>query len=286
MRNLQTPNSTIAMLKNRFAFTIVFILISNIILAQHASKKISMLVYTKNGKGYVHDNIASAVEALKQLAQEEKFSITVSDNPEVFSENNLKQYTLLVFPSTNNDIFDNDDQRLAFRRYIEAGGALVGLHSVTGTERNWKWFKMLIGCTFSWHAKYQKFSFQVLDKNHPSMKNVPATWEREDECYFGKELYPVTNILMTHRFVTLDSSQKELVQKNAGTYAEYYPAVWHNEFQGGRAWISTVGHSKETYQDPVYKNHLLQGIKFVISQSKGIDFKKSFSTHRDDQLKN
>jgi len=286
LRNLQTPNSTIAMLKNRFAFTIVFILISNIILAQHASKKISMLVYTKNGKGYVHDNIASAVEALKQLAQEEKFSITVSDNPEVFSENNLKQYTLLVFPSTNNDIFDNDDQRLAFRRYIEAGGALVGLHSVTGTERNWKWFKMLIGCTFSWHAKYQKFSFQVLDKNHPSMKNVPATWEREDECYFGKELYPVTNILMTHRFVTLDSSQKELVQKNAGTYAEYYPAVWHNEFQGGRAWISTVGHSKETYQDPVYKNHLLQGIKFVISQSKGIDFKKSFSTHRDDQLKN
>jgi len=286
LRNLQTPNSTIAMLKNRFAFTIVFILISNIILAQHASKKISMLVYTKNGKGYVHDNIASAVEALKQLAQEEKFSITVSDNPEVFSENNLKQYTLLVFPSTNNDIFDNDDQRLAFRRYIEAGGALVGLHSVTGTERNWKWFKMLIGCTFSWHAKYQKFSFQVLDKNHPSMKNIPATWEREDECYFGKELYPVTNILMTHRFVTLDSSQKELVQKNAGTYAEYYPAVWHNEFQGGRAWISTVGHSKETYQDPVYKNHLLQGIKFVISQSKGIDFKKSFSTHRDDQLKN
>jgi type 1 glutamine amidotransferase len=286
LRNLQTPNSTIAMLKNRFAFTIVFILISNIILAQHASKKISMLVYTKNGKGYVHDNIASAVEALKQLAQEEKFSITVSDNPEVFSENNLKQYTLLVFPSTNNDIFDNDDQRLAFRRYIEAGGALVGLHSVTGTERNWKWFKMLIGCTFSWHAKYQKFSFQVLDKNHPSMKNVPATWEREDECYFGKELYPVTNVLMTHRFVTLDSSQKELVQKNAGTYAEYYPAVWHNEFQGGRAWISTVGHSKETYQDPVYKNHLLQGIKFVISQSKGIDFKKSFSTHRDDQIKN
>lgn len=274
------------MLKKLILFSFTLTVFLNTTSAQRSSQKTSILVYTKNGKGYVHDNIASAVDALKQLAQEEKFSITVSDNPEVFTENNLKQYTLLVFPSTNNDIFDNDDQRLAFRRYIEAGGALVGLHSVTGTERNWKWFKMLIGCTFSWHAKYQKFSFQVLDKNHPSMKNVPATWEREDECYFGKELYPVTNVLMTHRFVTLDSSQKELVQKNAGTYAEYYPAVWHNEFQGGRAWISTVGHSKETYQDPVYKNHLLQGIKFVISLSKGIDFKKSFSTHRDDQIKN
>ena len=272
--------------KNLLAFSVSFLVFFNVLLAQQSNKKYAMLVYTKNGKGYVHDNIPSAVEALKLLAKEEKIAITVSDDPTVFTEENLKQYALLVFPSTNNDIFDTDQQRLAFRRYIEAGGGMVGLHSVTGTERNWKWFKMLIGCTFAWHAKYQSFSFQVLDKQHPSMKNVPAVWEREDECYFGKELYPVTNILMTHRFVTLDSSQKDLIQKNAGTYVEYYPAVWYNDFQGGHAWISTIGHSKETYQDPVYKNHLLQGIKFVISQFKGIDYKRAHAQHRDDQLKN
>lgn len=274
------------MLKNLLAFSLSFLVFLNVLLAQQSNKKYSMLVYTKNGKGYVHDNIPSAVEALKLLAKEEKIAITVSDDPSVFTEENLKQYALLVFPSTNNDIFDTDQQRLAFRRYIEAGGGMVGLHSVTGTERNWKWFKMLIGCTFAWHAKYQSFSFHVLDKQHPSMKNVPAVWEREDECYFGKELYPVTNILMTHRFASLDSSQKDLIQKNAGTYVEYYPAVWYNDFQGGRAWISTIGHSKETYQDPVYKNHLLQGIKFVISQFKGIDYKRAQAQHRDDQLKN
>lgn len=244
------------------------------------------MVYTKNGKGYIHDNIPSAVDALKVLAIEQNLDITISEDPSVFTEENLKQYTLLVFPSTNNDIFDNDQQRLAFRRYMEAGGGLVGLHSVTGTERNWKWFKMLIGCTFAWHAKYQLFSYYVLDKEHPSMKNVPSIWEREDECYFGKELYPVTNILMTHRFVTLDSTQKDLIQKNAGTYDEYYPAVWYNNFQGGHAWISTIGHSKETYQDPIYKNHLLQGIKFIISQSKGIHYDKAQAQHRNDPLKN
>ena len=264
-------------------FSFVFYCISS---AQQRSQKPRMLVYTKNGKGYVHDNIPSAVEALKLLANEQRIDITVSDDPSVFTAANLSQYTLIVFPSTNNDIFDNDEQRLAFRRYIEAGGGLVGLHSVTGTERNWKWFKMMMGCTFSWHAKYQKFTFQVLDKHHPSMKNVPSTWEREDECYFGKELYPVTNVLMTHRFTTLDSTQKDLIQKNAGTYAEYYPAVWYNDFQGGHAWISTIGHSKETYQDPVYKNHLLQGIQFIISQYKGIDYNRAFANHRDDPIKN
>jgi len=112
------------------------------------NKNVSMLVYTKNGKGFIHDNIPSAVEALKGIAKEENWKITVSDDPANFTEENLKQFTLLVFPSTNNDVFDTDAQRLAFRRYMEAGGGFVGLHSVTGTERNWKWFKMMIGLYF------------------------------------------------------------------------------------------------------------------------------------------
>lgn len=248
-------------------------------------KNASVLVYTKNGKGYVHDNIPSAVAAIKELGAQEKFKVTVSDDPGLFTEENLRQYTMLVFPSTNNDVFDTDAQRLAFRRYIEAGGGFVGLHSVTGTERNWTWFKMMIGCTFSWHAKFQKFKVRKIDPDHPSMKNVPLVWEREDEFYFGKELYPVTNVMMAHQISTLDPSQKEMISKNAGTFAEYYPSVWYNNFQGGHIWVSTLGHSKETYSDPVYRNHLIQGMNYVASQVKSIDFSKAYAAHRDDQIK-
>ena len=249
-------------------------------------KSTSILVYTKNGKGYVHDNIPSAVEALKKMANENHYKIEVSEDPAVFTENNLTKFSLIVFPSTNNDVFDTDEQRLAFRRYMEAGGCFVGLHSVTGTERNWTWFKMMLGCTFSWHAKFQKFTVRKLDSEHPSMKGVPLNWEREDECYFGKELYPVTHVMMAHKISTLQPDQLDMVKKNAGGYAEYYPSVWYNHFQGGHVWVSTIGHSKETYSDPVYVNHLLQGIKFMISQYKGIDYAKAYATHRDDDIKN
>jgi type 1 glutamine amidotransferase len=249
----------------------------------HAQKR-SILIYTKNGKGYVHDNIASAVEALKQIAQQEKFKAIVSEDPAVFTEENLKNFSMLVFPSTNNDVFDTDEQRLAFRRYIEAGGGLVGIHSITGTERNWTWFKMFIGCTFSWHANFQKFTVRVTDPQHPSMKGVPLNWERSDELYFGKELYPVTNVMMSHQISTLDPKQKELIQKNAGTYSEYYPAAWYNRFQGGHAWITTLGHSKESYSDPVFVNHLQQGIRFVAEATKGVDFSKSYAQHKDDPI--
>ena len=265
---------------------LTLLILGTISYANDGKKNLSVLVYTKNGKGYVHDNIAASVQCIEELGKESGFTVNVSDNPAIFNEKELVKYQAIIFTSTNNDVFDNDEQRLNFRRYIEAGGGFVGIHSVTGTERNWKWFKMMVGETFTWHAKFQSFSLINIDPTHPSMKDMPRIWTKEDECYFGKELYPVTNVLMTHRFVTLDSSQKDLIQKNAGTYVEYYPAVWYNEFQGGRAWISTIGHSKETYKDPVYKNHLLQGIKFVISQYKGIDFKKASSQHRDDELKN
>lgn len=252
-------------------------------------KNSQVLVYTKNGKGYVHDNIASAVAALKELAVENSFTIDVSDDPGVFSESNLKKYTFLIFTSTNNDVFDTDEQRVAFRRYMEAGGGFVGIHSVTGTERNWKWFKQLIGETFSWHAKFQKFSVKKIDASHPSMQGVPAVWEREDECYFGKELYPGIKVLMAHDIHTLNTkekSQDSLLQKNLGSFKDYYPAVWYQHFEGGNVWITTLGHSKESYQDPVYKNHLLQGIKFIASQFKGINYSNAHAISKNDALKN
>ena len=100
-------------------------------------KNSKVLVYTKNGKGYVHDNIASAVASIKEMGVENHFSVDVSDDPSVFTEANLKNYQFLIFTSTNNDVFDTDKQRVEFRRYIQAGGGFVGVHSVTGTERNW-----------------------------------------------------------------------------------------------------------------------------------------------------
>ena len=249
-------------------------------------KKVKVLVYTKNGKGYVHDNIPYAVNCIQNLGKQYGFAVDSSGNPSVMTENNLKQYTLLIFTSTNNDVFDTDDQRLAFRRYIEAGGGFVGVHSVTGTERNWKWFKQMIGETFSWHAKFQKFSVKNIDPSHPSMKDVPAVWSREDECYFGKELYPGMKVLMVHVLSTLQTDQTDLVQKNQGSFVDYYPAVWYQNFEGGNIWITTLGHSKESYQDPVYRNHLLQGIKYVASQYKGLNYANAHAVTKDDPLKN
>lgn len=81
-----------------------------------------VLVYTKNGEGYVHDNIPASVTAIKKLGLENGFTVDISEDPADFTREKLSDYQCLIFSNTNNQIFDTDEQRFALVHYIEAGG--------------------------------------------------------------------------------------------------------------------------------------------------------------------
>lgn len=283
-------SETISVMQKLISTTVAVLLLALLVHAATAQpskkvkwKKVKVLVYTKNGKGYVHQNIPSAVKAIQKLGTEKGFHVDVSDDASVFTEENLKQYTFLLFPSTNNDVFDTDAQRVTFRRYIEAGGGFVGLHSVTGTERNWTWFKMMLGGSFVWHAKYQPFSIKIIDKDHPSLAGVPSVWTKEDECYFTKEMYPGIQVLMAHEVNTVKGNDEDMekIRTLSAQFPHYYPAVWHQDFDGGTIWITTLGHNEKDYQDPVYLNHIFQGMSYVAGKVGKIDFSRSYATSRD-----
>jgi type 1 glutamine amidotransferase len=272
----------------KFKTTILCLLFACIALPAFAQKKFRVLVYTKNGKGYVHANIPSAVSCIQKIGQQYGFKVDTSGNPAVMTEEILKQYELLIFPSTNNDVFDTDAQRLAFRHYMEAGGGFVGIHSVLGTERNWKWFKMMLGGTFAWHPKFQKLTIKMIDTKHPSMQGLPKEWSKDDECYFAKELYPGPKVLMATDITaidTTDNGQKNNLKKFAGGYAELYPAVWAYDFDGGYSWCTMLGHDQKDYSEPVFVQHILQGIKYVASRVQTIDYKKAYAVKYDDPVR-
>jgi uncharacterized protein len=248
-------------------------------------KDVKVLVYTKNGKGYVHDNIETSVKAIQKLGEEKGFSVVAGNDPSVFTDENLKQYTFLLFANTNNDVFDTDEQRLAFRKYIQSGGGFVGLHSVLGTERNWAWFKMMLGGSFAWHPKFQPLKLKVIDPSHPTAKNVPANWTKEDECYFMKEMYPGIKVVLAHDLSHLRKDEEEKIQNNVGSFSRYYPASWHQQFDGGTIWVTTLGHDKKDYEDATYLNHILQGMEFVASKIPKLNIKKAYAVNRDDEVR-
>lgn len=237
--------------------------------------KVKVLVYTKNGKGFIHDNIPNSVKAIQEIGRLNGFSVDTSSNPGDFSDENLKQYDVLVFSNTNNDVFDTDEQRLALMRYIQAGGGFVGIHSASGTERRWAWFKQLLGGTFDWHEPGQSFSVNILDKNHPSVAHLPPVWKRvKDECYYLKEMEVNLKVIAVNDLTTIDKVR----ERRPVTFGNKFPAVWCHEFDGGRSWYTSLGHQKEDYDDPAFRKHILGGIQWAIGKQGQRDYKKAYAT--------
>ena len=241
-------------------------------------KSVKVLVYTRNGKGYVHENIAAATASIKQMAKQYGFSVDVSDTPIVFTDASLKKYNLLIFNNTNNEVFDTDEQKVALMRYVQAGGGFAGLHSVTGTERQWPWFKRLVGGTFVKHARHQPFKEIIIDPTHPSVSFLPKIWERDDECYFVKEVNPDLHVLVVHDLSSVDEKEKPEF------YGNTFPSVWCHEFDGGRQWYTSLGHDSTTYATKEFQKHIMGGIKWVIGNNKALNYGKAHAKKPDDPL--
>jgi type 1 glutamine amidotransferase len=247
--------------------------------AQQADKKLKgkhVLVFTKNGKGYVHENIPASIASFQKLGIENDFTVDTTSNSSLFSQENLKKYDVLIFSNTNNDVFDTEEQKVAFMRYIQAGGGFMGIHSASGTERNWKWFKLMLGATFLRHPPFQKFNVFVLDKKHPAVKNLSPGWETNDECYFFKEINPAVKVLLVSDISTIKESDNS---KNVtpDSFGNRYPAAWCQEFDGGRVFYTALGHNKDDYSNRTYLAHLIEGLKWVTDKPKP-DYKKAKAT--------
>jgi len=240
-----------------------------------------MLVYTKNGQGYVHQNIPAAVQALQQLGSSAGLAVDVSDDPAVFTEAGLQRYALLVFANTNNDVFDSDAERLAFRRYLEAGGGVVGIHSVLGTERRWPWFRMMLGGTFNWHAPFQAFSVRRIDRRHPSVQNLPDEWRTHDEFYFLKDMHPGIHVVLAGDVRTLGPDDSARVRQSAIPFNDLYPVAWSHDFDGGTVWVTTLGHDARDYQDPTFLSLLRGGLAWVAGRARPLEPRAAYATGRD-----
>ena len=259
-------------MKSMLSFTLL-VIYSLTINGQLKNKQV--LIFTKNGKGYVHENIPTSIAAIQKLGIENGFSTDTTTNSALFTDENLKKYDAVIFSNTNNDVFNTEDQKVAFMRYIQAGGGFMGIHSASGTERSWKWFKLMLGATFLRHPPFQSFTVHVLDKKHPAVKNLSSQWETNDECYFFKEFNPSIKVLL----VSDISGIKESSEKNVtpDVFGNRYPAAWCQEFDGGRIWYTALGHGKEDYSNATYLAHLLEGLKWVTDKAKP-DYKKAKAT--------
>jgi len=232
-----------------------------------AMSQTRVLVYTKNETGegkYIHDNIAASVEALQKICAAHNIATQVSDDPALFTPENLARYDAIVFSNTNNKAFDTQAQRDAFREYIRNGGGFMGIHSACASERDWPWFWAMIGGKFVRHPRLQPFDIKVIDPHHPSTKHLGAVWEWEDECYLTDHLNPDIHILLAVDLTTLEDDQLDTYP--GSIFGDLFPLAWCHEFDGGRQFYTALGHKIEYYSDPVFIKHLQGGLLWVLQK--------------------
>lgn len=228
--------------------------------------EINVLIFSKTEQ-FRHASIETGVEAIKQLGIENKFSVEATEDAEIFKETSLRQFNVVVFLNTTGDVL-NETQQIELNRFIQAGGGFVGLHAAADTEYDWPWYGELIGGWFKGHPmdpNVRSASVQVVAPQHESAKHLPVEWTLEDEWYDYRAIHPeVTPILL------IDESTYKRDDEDPAT--EPRPISWHREFDGGRMFYTGVGHTKESFSDPLVLDHIYGGIKYASGEGKPVDF--------------
>jgi type 1 glutamine amidotransferase len=223
-----------------------------------------VLIYTKNGQGYVHDNIPASITALEEICRENGWTFQSTADALVFDSDTLERFDALIFSNTNNETFDTEAQRKAFQAYIRSGGGFVGIHSACGSERDWPWFWANLGGKFVRHPAYQPFEIRVIDPSHPSTSVLDSVWTWQDECYFMDHLNPDIHVLLAVDLNTVEDADKETYPGTV--FGDHFPLCWCHNFDGGRQWYTALGHDAEHYQDNRFRQYLAGGIRWTLNK--------------------
>jgi len=224
--------------------------------ASHSADAERVLVFSKTA-GFRHDSIPDGVAAVKQLGETGGFTVDATEDANAFTPKNLRRYDAVVFLSTTGDVLDPAQQR-AFEGYIRQGGGYVGIHAAADTEYDWAFYGGLVGAYFQSHPAIQPATVVAEDRAHPSTSELPPTWNRTDEWYNYRS-DPRDRV---HVLASLDESSY-----TGGTMNGDHPIAWCQNYQGGRAFYTGLGHTKESYADPAFRGHVLGGIRYAIGDA-------------------
>ena len=177
------------------------------------------------------DHLQFAEDALKLLGEfavKDNFAFDSSTSWNDLNEEKLQHYQLVVWL---NDSPKSPQQRLAFQKYMEQGGAWLGFHfaGYNDQDTNWPWYVDFLGGAVFYTNSWPPLPANVVvdDSSHPVTANFPSHFTSPvNEWYVWKpspRLNPNVEVL-----VTLDPADYPLGLKDIVETADT-PVVWTNK---------------------------------------------------------
>jgi type 1 glutamine amidotransferase len=217
---------------------------------------------------------------LVRLGQENGFKVDYTEDLSVMTR--LVGYHAVIFASTSRDTLD-DNAKTALRQYIRAGGGFVGIHNAFGTMYNWPYYEGLLGgANFYDHGPHRDGDVVIVNNRDSSTRGLPAKFAFKDEWY---NLVPFPTRVRFLATVDEKSWKPEQARGAGGGgpppgaggppggpprapqlpsvvgshpgHGDFHPVAWCQYYDGGRAWLTTLGHDPEAWK----ANSALAGAK-------------------------
>ncbi|HEX8584818.1 MAG TPA: ThuA domain-containing protein [Allosphingosinicella sp.] len=224
--------------------------------ASAAPAKKRVLIFSGT-TGYRHASIDVAVPAVARLVRAQGMEPVESEAPAAFDD--LAGYAAIVLLSNSTDPKKPESEwlvgarREALQRFVHGGGGVVAIHAAADSHYGWPWYTKMIGGRFASHPQgTPKGTLRRVTRAHPATKAMPERFDRTDEWYYFDDQDSEAQLL-----VTLDPQSIGAADVNAN------PVAWAKEFEGGRVFYTAMGHTAESYSEPLFLAHVAGGLRWA-----------------------
>lgn len=219
---------------------------------------------------YHNDYAVVAKPQFERMAQVHGFDLDWRWNSTPF-DGDLSAYAAIVLLNTPGDELKGA-QRTALEAYVRAGGGVVAVHRalIFNPPGEWPWFEKLVGRTFRIHPMVQTATVRVEDASFPAAFGLPSRWVWTDEWYeFNEPLVPGLRTVLSVDERSYDPTRIWPGQTARGMGATH-PVAWYHAYDGGRVFVTALGHTPALYEDPLYLQHLYGGLWWAAT-GKGVE---------------
>lgn len=236
------------------------------------------ILHYSETSGFDHNTRINSELMFAQFGIANTFVITNDRDGSAFdSLNNLLQFDVIVFSNTSGNSILNNLQQSNFEQYITNGGALLGIHAATDTYRHssangnltgsWDFYPETMGGSVQENPNHvagtPNYTIEKIAP-HPSVKDLPNLWSKNEEYYYWEN-----GFLDTAIHVVLKVEQTVGPNNRINSYDSSRAVAWEKTLvSGSRVFYTSLGHANSNYtSDTLFQGLILNAIKWCLGLS-------------------
>jgi len=244
--------------------------------AQMPPNRMAHVLVVSQTNGFEHDSVPDAMAAVYRMGHESRlWETTLRTDTENITKKESKKgnfkdlnyFDAIVFASTTGELDLTDDQKADMMSFIKDDGkGFVGIHAALDTNYKWPEYGEMIGGWFNEHP-WGTFNAPIVleDPTFPAVKHFPAAFVKHDEIYQAKEWSrEKVNVLLR-----LDEHKLNYDNPRVHRDDHDFAVAWSKMHGKGRVFYSTLGHTKEAWDDPDIQKMYFEAIKWVLGMTEG-----------------